>query len=433
MGKSAKQHNTEPQGLHILAKPAGPSCNLNCEYCFYLEKHALFDNGKTHRMSDEVLQAYISKYIASQPAPVVEFVWQGGEPTLMGLDFFKKVIAYQKPFAANRTIVNSLQTNGTLLTDKWCEFLKDHNFLVGISIDGPEDIHNQYRRYANGRKSFDTVKRGLRLLQKHGVDYNVMACVARETAKRPLDVYRFFKDENVNFIQFFPIVERMPDACAQQNGMRLAMPSSLDKEEGNTQVTPWSVEPEAYGDFLIAVFDEWVRKDVGMITVMNFEWALNAWIGNSSPVCLFAKQCGRSIVMEHNGDMYACDHCVYPQYKLGNILIDDPMEAVERSLSTGFGVNKESQLPRWCRECEVLKACYGGCPKHRFTKTHYGEPGLHYLCQGYKKYFKYIRKYLKVMTQLIEHGLPASHVMDAIDRPLVFKLEQNEEIRRGVL
>lgn len=433
MGRSVDQHNTEPKGLHILAKPAGPSCNLNCEYCFYLEKQALFDNAKSHRMSDKVLQAYISKYITSQPAPVVEFVWQGGEPTLLGIDFFKKVIEYQRPYADSRTIVNSLQTNGTLLTDKWCEFLKDHNFLVGISIDGPEDIHNQYRKYANGRKSFDTVKRGLRLLQKHGVDYNVMACVARETADRPLDVYRFFKDENVNFIQFFPIVERMPDACAEQKGMRLAMPSSLDKEEENTQVTPWSVEPEAYGDFLIAVFDEWVRNDVGTTTVMNFEWALNSWIGNSSPVCIFAKQCGRSIVMEHNGDMYACDHCVYPQYKLGNILLDDPMEAVERSLSTGFGVNKEAQLPRWCKECEVLKACYGGCPKHRFAKTPYDEPGLHYLCQGYKKYFKYIRKYLKVMTQLIEHGLPASHVMDAIDRPLAIKLEQNEEIRRGVL
>jgi len=251
-----------------------------------------------------------------------------------------------------------------------------------------------------------------------------MACVARETAYKPLEVYHFLKDEGVEFIQFFPIVERLPDSEARQRGLRLAGPSSLDKKEENVQVTDWTIEPEKYGDFLIAVFDEWVRNDVGKVFVMNFDWALNSWIGNASPVCIFARQCGSSIIVEHNGDLYACDHCVYPQYKLGNILADDPMSAVKKSQRSGFGENKETALPRWCRECDVLKACWGGCPKHRFATTYYDEPGLNYLCSGYKKYFLYIRKYLKIMTQLLENGLPASHVMEAVKGPLVIKLNQ---------
>jgi len=410
-----------------MAKPIGPVCNLNCEYCFYLEKQALFPKSEDYRMSDEVLAAFITKYIASQPTPEVEFVWQGGEPTLMGLHFFRKAVELQKPFLGQKTIKNSLQTNGTLLTDEWCEFLKKNNFLVGLSLDGPEDIHNRYRVDRGGQPTFHKVLRGLKLLQKHSVEYNVMACVAKETAYNPLEVYHFLKGEGVEFIQFFPIVERMPDAQSKGYGLRLAGHSSLDKDEKNVQVTDWTVGPEKYGDFLIAVFDEWVRNDVGKVFVMNFDWALNAWIGNPSSVCIFAKQCGRSIILEHNGDMYACDHCVYPQYKLGNIHTDGPLKSIEKSLESGFGVNKETALPRWCRECEVLQACWGGCPKHRFAKTYYDEPGLHYLCSGYKKYFMYIRKYLKAMTQLLENGLPASYVMDAVKGPLVVNLKQSSK------
>ena len=411
--------NPLPQGIHIVAKPIGPRCNLNCEYCFYLEKRALFPKGRDYRMSDKVLTAYITKYITSQPTPEVEFVWQGGEPTLLGIDFFKKVVELQAPFANKKRIKNSLQTNGTLLTDQWCEFLKRYNFLVGISLDGPKEIHDRYRRDRGGAGTFDKVMKGLKLLQKHNVDYNVMACVARETAYQPLDTYRFFKDQGVEFIQFLPIVERIAGPKEKEFGLRLAGPASLDKDEANNQVTEWTVEPEEYGDFLIAIFDEWVRNDVGKVFVMNFEWALNAWMGAPSPVCIFARQCGRSVVLEHNGDIYACDHTVYPEYKLGNIIEDNPMAMVEKSIGQGFGVCKERSLPRWCRECDVLQACWGGCPKHRFATTYYDEPGLNYLCAGYSKFFFYIRKYLHAMTQLLENGSPASDIMKAFKGPLV--------------
>jgi uncharacterized protein len=265
--------------------------------------------------------------------------------------------------------------------------------------------------------------RGLRLLQKHGVDYNVLACVGRETAYRPLDVYGFFKDEGVEFMQFTPIVERVPDERADAHHLDLAVPARLDGPETNTQVTPWTVEPEAYGDFLIAIYDDWVRHDVGEVFVMNFEWALNAWIGNESPVCVFARQCGRAVVLEHDGAVYACDHHVYPEYRLGNVLNRDLGRMVDSSVAAGFGPHKEKTLPRWCRECEVLQACWGGCPKHRFATSPYDEPGLHYLCPGYRKFFTHIRKYLRVMTQLLANGLPASYIMKAIEGPLVIKLD----------
>jgi len=408
-----------PLGMHVVAKPIGPLCNLNCEYCFYLEKQALFSTDEKYRMPDNVLRAFVTNYITSQPTPVVEFVWQGGEPTLLGVDFFKRVVELQKPFEKRKTITNSLQTNGTLLDDKWCRFLKKHNFMVGISLDGPKEIHDRYRRNRKGHGSFDQVMRGLKLLQKHQVEYNILACVARETARRPLEVYHFFKKEGAAFIQFSPVVERLPDSSSMQAGLRLAGPAALTKAEEQTEVTPWSVLPEEYGDFLINVYEEWVRHDVGSVFVMNFEWALNAWIGNLAPVCVHAKTCGRSVVIEHNGDVFACDHCVYPQYKLGNIMTDTLPDMVAKSLRSGFGVAKEAALPRRCCDCEVLAACQGGCPKHRFSKTDYDEPGLHYLCTGYKKFLLHIRRYLRVMTQLLEHNLPLSYVMDAVKGPLV--------------
>ncbi len=409
------------QGIHVVAKPIGPVCNLNCEYCFYLEKQALFSADEKYRMSDEIISAFIRNYIASQPTPIVEFVWQGGELTLLGTDFFRRVTEIQRKSSGGKTIANSLQTNGTLLNDEWCRFLKKHNFMVGISIDGPKDIHDRYRRDRKGNGTFAQVMNGLRLLQKHKVDYNVLAAVARETAKRPLDVYRFFKDEGVEFIQFSPVVERMPDAVNRQRGLRLAGPATLDCQEQQAEVTPWSVIPGEYGDFLIAVYEEWVRHDVGKVFVMNFEWGLNAWIGNPSPICVHTEQCGRSLVVEHNGDVYVCDHCVYPEYKLGNVLSDSLLDMAEQSRQSGFGVAKEKALPRWCRECKVLAACRGGCPKHRFALSHNSEPGLHYLCDGYRKFFMHIRKYCHAMTQLLEHGYPASHIMEAVKGPLVIK------------
>jgi len=408
------------QGIHVIAKPIGPACNLNCEYCFYLEKQALFGPGEQYRMSDDVLSAFITKYITSQPTPLVEFVWQGGEPTLLGLDFFKRVVELQKPYSKNKTIKNSLQTNGTMLTGDWCRFLKQNKFMVGISIDGPKEVHDRYRRDRMGKGTFDQVMRGLRLLQKHKIEYNVLASIALETARQPLEVYRFLRDEGVEFIQFAPIVERMSDIRSKQHGLRLAGPALLDKVE-QSKVTPWSVIPIEYGDFLIAIYEEWVHHDVGKVFVMNFEWALNAWIGNPSPVCIHADQCGRSLVVEHNGDVYACDHCVYPEFRLGNIVSDGLLDMAERSRQAGFGVAKEKALPSWCHDCKVLAACRGGCPKHRFATTYYNEPGLHYLCEGYKKFFTHIRKYCHAMTQLLEHGYPASLIMEAVRGPVIIK------------
>ena len=372
-------------------------------------------------MSDDVLRAFIAGYITSQPTPAVEFVWQGGEPVLLGLDFFRRVVELQKPFSGTKTITNSLQTNGTLLSDEWCAFLRKHNFLVGVSIDGPKEIHDRYRKDRKGKGSFDRAMTGLKLLQKHGVEYNVLAVVARETARAPFEVYNFFEGEGIEFVQFSPVVERLSGPKGRRMGLKLAGPAPLNKATEEVEAAPWSVIPGEYGDFLIAIYEKWVRRDVGRVFIMNFEWALNAWIGNPSPVCVHAGQCGRSLVIEHSGDVYACDHCVYPEYRLGNVATDRLSAMVERSLESGFGIAKETALPRWCRECDVLAACRGGCPKHRFATTWYGESGLHYLCEGYKKFFLHIRKYLRAMATLLENGLPASRVMEAIKGPLVIR------------
>lgn len=421
------------KGLHAIGKPMGSACNLNCEYCFYLEKQALFQTNEDFRMSKKVLELFIKNYIESQPTPIVEFVWQGGEPTLRGVDFFRKVIELQTLYKKSKKITNSLQTNGTLLTDEWCLFLKENNFLVGISLDGPKELHDRYRLDKNGKGTFDKVMHGLRLLQKHGVEYNVMASVAKETADRPLDVYHFFKQEGIEFLQFTPIVERTPDQKALSHGLSFAMPSALDKQETNTEITSWTVDSKKYGDFLVAIFDEWVRQDVGKTFVMNFEWALNAALGSNSPVCIFARQCGRSVVVEHNGDVYACDHYVYPEYHLGNHLKDSLAQMVDFSCMEGFGPHKETSLTRWCQECDVLRACWGGCPKHRFSTSPYGEPGLHYLCPGYKKFFSHISKYMHGFRTLMEFNIDPKHIMQAIDHPLIIPASENSGNREVVL
>jgi uncharacterized protein len=413
-----KQHESP---IHVVVKPAGPACNLDCEYCFYLEKQAFFDNSSACRMSDTILKTFIKDYISSQTAPIVEFVWQGGEPTLLGVEFYERVIELQRPFTMAKTIKNSLQTNGTLLSEQWCSFLKKHDFMVGISLDGPQQIHDLYRRDKKGKGTFDRVMYGLGLLQKHGVPYNVLASVSRDSAQRPLDVYRFFRDSGIEFVQFAPVVERVPGPVDRRQGLHLAGPATLTSRELNTEVTPWSVDAEEYGNFLITIYEDWVRHDVGTIFVMNFEWALNAWIGNPSPVCIHAQQCGRSVVLEHNGDVYACDHSVYPGYRLGNISSQTLLDMVMKSQQSGFGISKQTALPRQCLECDVLAACQGGCPKHRFALSYDDQPGLQYLCPGYRKFFQHIRKYLKVMATLLENGLPASYVMEVVKGPLVIE------------
>jgi uncharacterized protein len=411
-------------GIHVLAKPNGSLCNIACDYCFYLEKRELFPADQPQQMSDAVLAAYIAQYVAAQPTPVVEFVWHGGEPTLLGLDFFRRVVALQEPYRASKTICNVLQTNALLLDDAWCQFFKVNDFFIGVSLDGPQAIHDRYRKDRRGQGTFERVMRGVRLLQQHGVEFNALACVGRDTAHHPLEVYRFFKEVGITHIQFTPIIEREPDADTEALGLWLARPALLDQQEPNTRVTPWTVEPEAYGDFLIAIVEEWVRHDVGSTFVMNIEWALTAWLGEPSPVCIFSKTCGRAVAIEHDGSVFACDHYVYPEYRLGDVLHDELGAMVERSVASGFGPHKESTLPRTCQQCEVKQACWGGCPKHRFATTPEGEPGLHYLCPGYKKFFRHIRKYLRPMATLIEHNLPVSLIMQAIDAPLSFNISQ---------
>jgi len=409
------------RGLHVVAKPAGPACNLNCAYCFYLEKSALYGNRRNYRMTDDVLARYTRNYVESQPTPAVEFVWQGGEPTLLGIDFFRRVVELQQPYTEKKAITNVLQTNGTLLDDKWCRFLRRHEFLVGISLDGPAEIHDRYRRDKRGRGSFAKVYKGLQLLKEHGVRYNIMASVARETAKNPLSVYEFFRHEEVKFIQFTPVVERVPGAHEKSNGLRLAGPGPAESDNSRPVMTSWSVLPEEYGDFLISIYEEWVRHDVGETFIMNFEWALNAWVANPSPVCIHSQRCGQSLVIEHNGDIYACDHYVYPQYQLGNICNRSLAAMVEIASTMGIGSSKENDLDNVCRECAVLAACQGGCPKQRFVTKADGRAGRNYLCAGYRKFFLHIRKYLRVMAALLENGYPASMVMEAIKGPLLIQ------------
>ncbi len=403
---------------HLMAKPAGPDCNLNCGYCFYLEKEALFPEGERYRMSDEVLEAYIRKTAEYQTVPELLYAWQGGEPTLMGIDFFRKALELESRFSGGRPVLNAFQTNGTLLDDEWCAFLAENRFLVGLSLDGPEDIHDLYRRDGAGRGTFSRVTRALELLKKHGVEFNILACVTRESAKRPLDVYRFFREQGIGFIQFTPIVERMPSAESERIGLKLGMPAARDGSD-RPDVTPWTVLPEDYGDFLIAVFDEWVRHDVGSVFVMNFEWALASWLGDPQSACLFSRHCGNALIVEHNGDVYSCDHFVYPEYRSGNILTDDLGEMVNSEKQREFGAGKETSLPKYCRECDVLFACQGECPKHRFSPAPDGEPGLNYLCPGYRKFFRHARPYLDAIVQTIRLGYPAEKVMDLVRKGMV--------------
>ena len=399
-------------GYNIIAKPTGPACNLDCRYCFYKEKEALYAGNDSFRMTEEVLEAFIRKYIESQSLPPeVTFVWQGGEPALMGLDFYREAVRLQKKCSNGRQINNSFQTNGMLLDDSWCEFMKCNNFLVGISIDGPEDIHNYYRIDHSGRPTFETVMRGLELLKKHGVEFNILACVTRQNVKRPLDTYRFFKEQGIRFIQFIPVIERQPDLAAEELGLQLA-PPPVSGQEDSTQVTEWSVEPAAYGDFLIKIFNDWVRTDVGSVFVMNFEWALASWMNSISPACTFSEICGRCLVIEHNGDVYSCDHYVYPEYRLGNILNDELEQMVESEKQIQFGRGKEANLSAQCRKCDFLFACHGDCPKHRFMDLRKGRSGISYLCNGYKRFFKHIDPYMNKIRQLLKQGKPAKMIMD---------------------
>lgn len=404
------------RAFHVMTKPIGPICNLDCKYCFYLEKEKLFPTNENFKMSEEVLENYVRQYITDQSVPEVSFAWQGGEPTLLGLKFFRKVVELQRRYAGGKKIQNAIQTNGTLLDDDWCNFLREEHFLVGLSIDGPARLHNAYRVDKQGRDTYDNVVRGLRLLKKHRVEFNTLTVVNRANSRHALEVYRFLRDIGSGFIQFIPLVERLADSEATKLGLDLALPPRVD-EEGDRRmpVTDWSVEPKQYGEFLCTVFDEWVKRDVGKTYVQIFDVTLGNWLGGQhrGGLCVFSETCGTALAMEHNGDVYSCDHYVYPQYKLGNILNQSLGEMVSSEFQREFGKSKASSLPRYCCGCEVRHLCHGECPKHRFLRTPDGESGLNYLCRAYKKFFNHSAPAMQRMVQLLNAGRAPAEIMTA--------------------
>ncbi|HXS69042.1 MAG TPA: anaerobic sulfatase maturase [Candidatus Polarisedimenticolia bacterium] len=400
---------TAPRGFHLLTKPVGPICNLDCKYCFYLEKEKLYPDETQWRMSDAVLEEYVRQYIESQPVPEINFAWQGGEPTLPGVEFFRKAVALQQKYAAGKTISNAIQTNGTLLDDEWCEFLAANKFLVGLSIDGPRQLHDAYRVDKRQQPTFDKVIHGLDLLKKHKVDFNTLTVVNRLNSQEPLKVYEFLKSIGSQFLQFIPLVERAAPQQLKSLGYDLAEPPSPGNQK--SAVTSWSVEARQYGKFLCAIFDEWVRRDVGKVYVQLFDVALGNWMGLGSSLCVFAEKCGAAMAIEHNGDVYSCDHYVYPRYKLGNVMNQNLGAMVNSPEQIQFGNDKLDALPKFCRECEVRFACNGECPKHRFIETPDGEGGLNYLCAGYKKFFTHIAPHMKKMAWLLENGRAPAEIM----------------------
>jgi uncharacterized protein len=389
-----------PEAFHVLAKPTGAICNLGCSYCFFLDKEELYEGSRFH-MSDEVLDQYIRQLIEAHSSPVVTVAWQGGEPTLMGLEFYRRAIEIQDGYREpGMTFENTIQTNGTLLTDEWCEFLKEHDFLVGISIDGPQPLHDVHRVTKRGEGTFDKVMRGLRLLQKHGVEYNVLTTVNAVNGDFPLEVYRFLRDEvGTTWMQFIPVVERVDEH---------GNPAYLD----GTIASDRSVGGEQFGQFLSIIFDEWVRNDVGTIFVQTFEAAVRNWMGlGSSGMCVFNETCGLGVALEHNGDLYACDHFVEPEHLIGNINDMDMGDLVASKRQHTFGMDKRDSLPQFCLDCDVRFACHGECPKNRFIETPDGDPGLNYLCAGFKDFFHHVDEPIRIMAEAIKGGREADAVM----------------------
>ena len=400
--------------FHVMTKPIGPICNLDCKYCYYLEKERLYPAGENFRMRDEVLEAYIRQYIEGQgAAPEVQFAWQGGEPTLMGVAFFRRLVELQKKYGAGRVIRNALQTNGTLLNDEWGEFFSENGFLIGLSIDGPARLHDAYRLTKRGGGSYEKVLGGLRVLKKHGVEFNTLTVVNRLNSRKPKEVYRFLRDIGSGYIQFIPLVERVADKEATGLGLGLAVPPGVGGDDGGARlpVTGWSVEPGQYGKFLCEVFDEWVERDVGRVFVQIFDVTLSNWVGAGGGLCVFSEKCGRALAMEHNGDVYSCDHYVYPKYRLGNIMNQGLAEMVRSEFQRAFGEAKKLSLPGYCLRCDVRHLCHGECPKHRFLKAPDGEPGLNYLCAAYKAFFTHSRPLMLEMVRLLRAGRAPAEVM----------------------
>ena len=393
--------------LYVMLKPAGAHCNLACKYCYYLEKSHLYQNSLRHLMSDEMLEQFTREYIEAQTMPQVLFTWHGGEPLMRSIDFYKKTLELQKKYAHGKQIDNVIQTNGTLLTDEWCEFFAKNHWLVGISIDGPQEYHDHYRVTPAGKPSWEKVMQGISLLKKHRVEWNAMAVVNAYNAEHPLEFYHFFRDNGCQYLQFTPIVERLTE---HEDGRTLA--SLADDRE--IPLTDASVTPQQWGNFLCTIFDDWVRHDVGKTFVEIFDCTLANWMGVLPGICAYSKECGHAGVMEHNGDVYSCDHFVFPEYKLGNIRDQSLIDMLYGEKQQAFSRLKHTSLPRQCKECDMEFACHGECPKNRFEKDKYGEPGLNYLCQGYYQYYSHVAPYMDFMKRELLAQRPPANIMNVL-------------------
>ncbi len=390
--------------FHVMAKPAGPACNLRCIYCFYYEKKNIFS--KQQIMSNEILNRYIEDYIKSNPTEEVIFGWQGGEPTLAGLQFFVKVVELQNKYKGSKKILNTLQTNGILLDREWAKFLKENYFLVGISIDGPEEINNQFRVDSNGVGTFEKVIQVVKLLKEESVEFNTLTCIHRKNWMKGKEIYQFLKSIGSQFLQFIPIVERMGDC--RTDGLKLVHPGNEKAE-----ITDWTILPEQWGYFLNAVFDEWVRQDVGKIFIQMFDMTLAGWMDIEPPLCVHSKNCGKAVILESNGDVYSCDHFVYPEYRLGNILETSLSEMVNSEFQNNFACEK-SHLTSKCQRCKYVFVCNGGCPKHRFIKISAETTKQNYLCKGYFNFFKHTEPYMKYMAEQLRKGQAPANIMNEI-------------------
>jgi uncharacterized protein len=404
------------QAFHVMAKPTGAQCNLECDYCFFLKKDRLYPDSD-FRMSDKIMEAYIRQTIEGHRVPEVTIAWQGGEPTLMGLDFFRRAIEVEKKYIKpGMRIENTLQTNGVLIDEEWCEFFHENNFLIGLSLDGPRQMHDAYRHDKGGKSVFDKVVRAARLMQEHDVEFNILCTVNATNSQHPLEVYRFFRDElEARYIQFIPIVER-------------------DNETGNqegTQVTDRTVDPEQYGQFLIEIFDEWVRRDVGFMFVQFFDGVLASYVRGRSTLCILTPVCGEGVALEHNGDLYSCDHFVEPRYFLGNISQNSMPELVSSEAQRSFGRAKSDTLPKYCRECQFLFTCHGECPKNRVLTTPDGEPGLNWLCKGLKAFFAHVDRLMQIMADLLRQGQYADGIMKILAQEEGRTLPKEDKIGRN--
>ena len=393
--------------MYVMLKPAGSLCNLRCKYCYYLEKDKLYKQCKNHVISDELLEKFIKEYIEAQTTPQVLFTWHGGETLMRPISFYKRALELQRIYGRGRQIDNCIQTNGTLLTDEWCQFFKDNNFLVGVSIDGPQEFHDEYRRTATNKPTFVKVMNGINLLNKHGVEWNALAVVNDYNADYPLEFYRFFKQIGCKYIQFSPIVERV---VKREDGLTLAP----GMQGGDAGLADFSITPEQWGNFLCTIFDEWVHNDVGEYFVQLFDATLANWVGQAPGVCILAEECGHAGVMEFNGDVYSCDHFVYPEHLLGNLHTKTITEMMYSDQQNKFAKMKKQMLPQQCKECKFLFACHGECPKNRFLNDKYGNYGLNYLFKGYSQFFEHVEPYMNFMKRELENHRAPANVMKQI-------------------